>query len=217
MYTRFIRDCEVNVEVLRRPTEDDWERCKQLALQTVGKFTAPKAPDVEWKHKMLECRHSPIRTLWFTIRLDIPYYVSVHLSRHKFGVEHYVQSQRNDRQSEYDRNLAPQGTMVSHVLDINAEALMHLAEKRLCGMADATTRYVVQKLCRAVIQYNPEFEPFLVPQCERMLHCPEMRPCGYWDKVAHGDVVAAISKMGLDAFEVFNGPDGTTTTLQGGT
>lgn len=214
MYARITREC--SVEVLRHPTEGDWARCKSLALQTIGKYTVSKLPDAEWKQKMLECRHSPIRTLMFTIRLEIPYYVSVHLSRHKFGVEHYVQSQRNDRQSSYNRELAPQSTMVSHVMDLNAEALMAIANKRLCGMADPMTRYVVQKMCSVVCGYNPEFKPFLVPQCEHINHCPEIKPCGYWDKLVHSDVTAAFERLGLDFFDTIDGSNMPSTTLQGG-
>lgn len=63
-------------------------------------------PSDEWKRRILDAGHSPIRTLMFTVRMEIPYYVSVHFVRHKVGVEHYVRSQRNDRQSDYDRTKA---------------------------------------------------------------------------------------------------------------
>ena len=127
---------------------------------------------------MLKCKHSPIRTLMFTIEMTIPYYVSNHFVRHKFGVEHYVQSQRNDRQSSYDRDLAPQSAMVTHTMDINAEALMNMAHRRLCNQADVTTRYVMAKVCQEIIMLNPEFKDHLVPMCEFMHECPEIYPCG---------------------------------------
>ena len=45
--------------------------------------------------KMYRCEHSPIRTQLFWIEMyDIPTFVSVHLVRHKYGVEHFVCSNR---------------------------------------------------------------------------------------------------------------------------
>lgn len=191
---------KIEVEILRHPTMKDWNRCKDLAMRTMGKKWIKNDITEDWMHKMLECRHSPIRTLMFTIEMHIPYFVSVHLVRHKIGVEHYVQSQRNDRQSQYDRELAPQNAMVIHTMDINAESLMIMANRRLCGMADAATRYVMTKICDQVEQVNPEFEGYLVPQCERLLHCLEAKPCGYWDKMCKDDFITIAKAMGVDLF-----------------
>ena len=168
----------IEIKILRSPTEQDWERCKDLALRTMGKrWTGSKVTE-EWMARMLKCQHSPIRTLMFTIEMQIPYFVSVHFSRHKLGVEHYVQSQRNDRQTKYDRELAPQNAMVSHTMDINAEALMNMSHRRLCGMADPTTRYVMTKVCQAVEAVNPEFRKHLMPMCDYLHECPEFDSCG---------------------------------------
>ena len=168
----------MNVTISRYPTQDDWNRAKMLALGTEGKEVLQPASD-EWKRKMLKCEHSPIRTLMFTIHLiDVPYWVSVHLVRHKYGVEHFVKSQRNDRQREYDRNTAPQNAPVTHVLDINAQELMFMARKRLCSKAAEETKEVMQAIVDEVVATCPEFEPFLVPQCAYLGRCPEIKGCG---------------------------------------
>lgn len=70
-------NCDFKVEILRCPTEEDWMRAKQLACNTVGK-KAINLPTEEWKRKLLKSEHSPARTLMFTFRLTLPYYVSVH-------------------------------------------------------------------------------------------------------------------------------------------
>lgn len=171
----------IKVEILRNPSKEDWERCYMLALNTMGKKYVDAAVTTPWKSRMLKCKHSPIRTLMFTIRMTIPYYVSTHFVRHKIGVEHYVQSQRNDRQTNYDRESAPQDAMVSHIMEINAEQLMFMANRRLCGMADKTTRYVMTLICKAVEHCNAEFIGHLKPMCEYIHECPEFRTCGYWD------------------------------------
>ena len=167
----------MEVRLLRYPTQEDWNRAKLLALGTEGKEAKTPATD-EWKDKMLRCEHSPIRTLMFTIQLiDVPYWVSVHLVRHKYGVEHYVKSQRNDRQSDYDRNEAPQNAPVNHIIDVNAQELMFMARKRLCSKAAEETKQVMEMIVEAVVKVCPEFKPFLVPQCEYLGRCPEMYGC----------------------------------------
>lgn len=170
----------IEVNILRFPNKEDWERCKILALNTEGKKYTGKEITEDWKRKILKAKHSPIRTLVFTIEMKIPYFVSTHFVRHKIGVEHYVQSQRNDRQSNYDRDIAPQNSMVSHIMEINAEQLMFMANRRLCGKADPTTRYVMQLICREVEKTNQEFVGNLKPMCELLHECPEFSSCGYW-------------------------------------
>ena len=134
----------MKVEILKYPTEQDWQWCKTCTLNTVGKYST-KAPTDEWKKKLIEAEHSPLRELWFGIRMEVPYWVSVHYVRHHIGVNHYVQSQRNDRQDKYDRTTAPQGEMVSHIMSINAQELVFMAHKRLCGQASKETREVMEE------------------------------------------------------------------------
>lgn len=173
------------VEILRHPTDEDWQRCKLLALNTIGKRNASGTVSDDWKRKMLRSEHSPIRTLMFTIRIEVPYWVSVHFARHKFGVEHYVSSQRNDRQSDYDRTKAPQDAMVTHVMDINAQELIHMAHMRLCAQAAPETQVAMLRICDAVVMYNPEFSEFLTPKCLAHGGCNEFKPCGYYEEVKH--------------------------------
>lgn len=175
----------IKVTIIRHPQEEDWKRCKLFALNTIGKQYGGSRITLDWKKKILRARHSPIRTLMFSIQIELPYNVSVHYVRHKVGVEHYVQSQRNDRQSKYDRDKAPQNTPVSHILDINAEALITMMNKRLCNQADATTRYCARLICEEVLKVNPEFREVLVPPCYFMKSCPEFNPCGVSFAEAH--------------------------------
>ena len=168
----------VTVELLKYPTDEDWMWVKTCTLNTVGK-EAVKAPTEEWKKRLLESEHSPIRELWFGIKMVIPYWVSVHFVRHHIGINHYVQSQRNDRQSKYDRTQAPQGELVSHIMSINAAELVFMAHKRLCAQASPETRQVMRMICEEVIKVCPEFKSVLVPLCVyRNGKCTEMFPCG---------------------------------------
>lgn len=167
----------MNIQLLERPTDLDWFEVKRRAMVTVGMRPASNPPK-EWKRAILEARHSPIRYLRFAYLLeDVPYWVTVHLCRH-IHAQPYVGSQRNDRQDRYDRTKAPQDAPVSMIWDINAEELMVIANKRLCGKASPETREIVREMCRLAVLYCPEFEDVLVPMCEyHGGECHEMRPC----------------------------------------
>ena len=174
---------DFKVEILKHPTDEDWMWCKTCTLNTIGK-TSAKLPTAEQKHKILEAGHSPIRELWFGIKMQIPYYVSVHFVRHHIGVNHYVQTQRNDRQGNYDRTKATQDTMVSHVMSINAQELIFMSHKRLCSQASAETRAVMKEICKQVEELFPEFIGLLVPECVyRGYTCTEFYPCGLAEKL----------------------------------
>ena len=172
----------MKVEMIGHPTEADWMEVKRRALVTIGKKPIDP-PTTMWKRSILRARHSPIRYLRFSFLIECPSWVSVHLCRH-IHAQPYVRSQRNDRQREYDRNAARQDTPVCMIWDMNAEELMTIANKRLCGTASAETREAVQAMCDLVIAKHPEFEGLLVPNC--VYHggvCHEMQPC---DKVVYG-------------------------------
>jgi thymidylate synthase ThyX len=162
------------VKLIEYPHANDWLEVKRRALVTVGK--KPKTePTIEWKHDILEARHSPIRRLHFSFYIECPYWVSVHLCRHVHA-QPFVRSQRNDRQSDYDRNSAPQNETVSMIWDVNAEELMVIANKRLCKQASEETRQVVQAMCDEVLKVAPEFKGLLVKMCQYG-RCHEMYPC----------------------------------------
>ena len=164
----------MNVKLTEYPNSNDWLEVKRRALVTVG--MKPKTePTLKWKHDILEARHSPIRRLFFSFDIECPYWVSVHLCRH-IHAQPFVRSQRNDRQTDYDRNSAPQDALVRMIWDMNAEELMVIANKRLCKQASEETQQIVQAMCKEVLKVCPEFEGLLVPMC-KYGKCHEMYPC----------------------------------------
>lgn len=168
----------MKVEMLEHPTEKDWMEAKRRALETIGKSPV-KAPGEDWKMRSLKARHSHIRRLPFSFLIECPYWVAMHITRHHVGVQPYVRSQRNDRQTAYDRAKAPQDAPVTMILDMNAEGLLNIANKRLCRQAALETRALVSLMCQEVLEACPEFRHELVPTC---IHqggiCPEMTSCG---------------------------------------
>ncbi len=169
----------LTIELRKYPAPDDFMWMKECTLGTGGKETKT-LPSSNLIRNLLVARHSPIRELEFRYVLrNVPYWVSVHLVRHHVGFQPYVESQRNDRQSKYDRNKAPQDSPVTMRITINAEALMNLANKRLCSMASPETREVVLRMCKLAEQVVPEFKGLFVPMCE--YHggvCDEIHGCG---------------------------------------
>ena len=168
----------MEVEILKHPTDEDWALCKTCTLATISKKSV-KPPTDDWKVKILKARHSPIRTLEFVFRLtDIPYWVSVHLARHVHATP-FISTQRNDRQSVFDRNSAPQNHPVTMCWLVNAEELQVIANKRLCLAAAPETRQLVEMIRDEVVKVNPEFSEVLVPMCAyRGGRCDEFNCCG---------------------------------------
>ena len=178
MDKNFLSDLSVNI--LSVPSDEDWLISKKLAYRTIGKETE-KQPDEQWKRMILGAEHSPIRNLivrWEWINL--PYWVSVHFVRHKIGIEHYVRSQRNDRQSEYDRNKAPQDAPVTHSCVANIQEIINISKVRLCKQASYETRYAWAMFLGELMNHMPEVPDFCQPTCiYRNGICPEPRGCGF--------------------------------------
>ena len=158
--------------------EDNWQDVKNATMTTIGKTTG-KYPDSTWKLKLLRSEHSPIRKLKFSWRWkDLPYWVSVHLVRHKYGIEHFVKTQRSDRTGA-DRNALPQGALVIHECEANAQALISISRKRLCACASPETRQAWQLVKEKVRECEPELAECMVKECIYRGFCPEMFGCGF--------------------------------------
>lgn len=186
-----------------------WQDVRDAARNTVDKREL--GPDVDvsssFKRRILLAEHSPIRCLQFRIRLEnLPYWVSVHLVRHKIGVEHFVTTQRDDRDvsgkvrmdagidvlmdliRSYTRRLVGdgpvsrkykmQGELVTHEMLINAQSLIQLGRKRLCYLASPETTASVA-LVRAMLhdEGEPELASVMVPECIYRGFCPETEIC----------------------------------------
>ena len=164
---------EVKIERLT-----DWKLVMNLARQTVNKKQLDKEPSDTFKNQILYSEHSPIRALMFKIDLiDIPYWVSVHLARHKHGVEHFITTQRSDRTGE-DRNNKPQSATVTHTMIINAQAIINISRKRLCGKASMETRDVWRRVKFEMKKIDPILHGYMVPDCTyRGDMCCESEPC----------------------------------------
>jgi hypothetical protein len=168
----------MKVVMLEHPKEEDWFNVKARALVTIGK-KAINMPHYDWKIKMLNCRHSPIRKLFFSFYIsDMPYWLHAELCRHHIGIEKYVKSQRDDRNNnDIPRGKKPQDAPVDMIIDLNAEALLTLMNKRLCGCATKEMQELMMMIRKEVIKTNQEFERFMVPMCQHLGSCKEFVSC----------------------------------------
>ena len=168
----------MKVEIIKYPSAEDLVWVKRCTLNTVGKKLKDKSfVSEEWIERLVLAEHSPIRELWFGIKMDIPYWVSVHFVRHHIGVNHYVQTQRSDR-TGVNRDEKPQGEIVSHIMSVNAQELIFMAHKRLCKQASEETRAVMKEIVRQVVEVAPYMKKVLVPLCAyRGNLCTEMFSC----------------------------------------
>lgn len=160
---------------------DSWESVKEAARSTIGKDGAGKYPDDKWKKQILLAEHSPIRRLRVRWKwVDIAYWVSVHFVRHKFGIEHWVSTQRTDRTCE-DRTEKTQDAPVTHECEANAQALINISRKRLCMQAAPETRIAWTEVKDEIAKDDPVLASVMVRECVYRGFCPEKNCCGYVD------------------------------------
>ena len=158
--------------------EDNWQDIKDAAMNTVNKTTG-KYPDSEWKRRLILSEHSPIRRMKFYWRWKgLKSWVSVHMVRHKIGIEHWVSTQRSDR-TGIDRDALPQGALVNHACEADAQALINISRKRLCSCASLETREAWQLVKEEIAKTVPELASCMVKECIYRGFCPEMFSCGY--------------------------------------
>lgn len=161
----------------------DWEEVVNDCRATVKKPPLGKEPSADFKRRILMAEHSPIRDITVKFRWNyIPYWVAMHWKTHHW--ESRVNSQRNDRQKEYDRTKAPQDVPVDFIGDANVQSLIDTWRKRLCRQAAPETRRYAEDFKETLYEQEPEIASVLVPNCVYRGFCPEMYPCGWWDTFA---------------------------------
>jgi hypothetical protein len=129
-------------------------------------------------YKMYLSEHSPVRTQMFWIEMyDIYTFCSVHFVRHKFGVEHFVKSNREDRPG-YTQDLGRK-TLVNHAMLLNAQSLINMARKRLCYKSHDETRLIMETIKDEMKKIDTDLALCMLPDClYRGKVCHEFKPCG---------------------------------------
>lgn len=156
-----------------------WRSIADSARTTIGLEVGDKEPSSSWKRRMLLAEHSPTRKLiidwkWYNLK----YWVSTHFVRHKYGIEHWVRTQRTDR-TKIDRNLIGQGAEVEHECEANAQAIINISRKRLCFQASPETRNAWKEVLKSIKGKEIELVSVCVPDCVYRGWCYEYKSCGF--------------------------------------
>ena len=160
----------------------DWEEIVNDCRATVKKPPLGKEPSTKFKKDILIAEHSPIRDMEVKFKWeDIKYWVAMHWKTHRW--ESRVNSQRNDRQSAYDREKAPQDAPVDFIGEANIQHTIDTWRKRLCRQASPETREYAEDFKRALHDVEPEWADVLVPNCIYRCGCPEPTSCGWYEKM----------------------------------
>ncbi|MDX1284816.1 MAG: FAD-dependent thymidylate synthase [Draconibacterium sp.] len=187
---------------------DNWEHILNGCRSTLGKGETNKQPSSQFKQKLILSEHSPIRKLCFDITIkNLKSWASVHLVRHKHGIEHMVQSQRDDidknitKQKELDesywneikalyaklgievsedRDASPQSMLIQHNIFVNAQCILNICKKRFCTSAHPYTRKLAEEISISIADVCVELYNACVPNCVyRGGICHEFKQCGY--------------------------------------
>ena len=187
----------------------DWEEVVNDCRATVKKRPLGKEPSVAFKKAILISEHSPIRDISVKFKwANIKYWVAMHWKTHHW--ESRVDSQRNDRQSRYDRESAPQDALIDFIGDSNIQHTIDTWRKRLCRMASQETREYAEDFKRVLHEVEPEWSDVLVPNCVYRCGCPEPTTCGWYQKMIlkYPAMTSTIIQDRYNAYnEVFYGDD----------
>ena len=159
----------------------NWEEVVDDCRQTMDKPPLGHEPSTKFKREILMSEHTPIRDIILRWRWPgIKSWIATHFTRHHH-LEPRVTSQRNDRQSKYNRDEAPQAAPVDITIEGNVQACIDMERKRLCNKAHTETRAYAKNLKRTIHEVEPEIADVFVPNCIYRGGCPEQKPCGWYD------------------------------------
>lgn len=187
-------------EILK--VKGDWREVVNDCRSTVGKGDLGKEPSTAFKRGILIAEHDPIRDIEIKFRWqNIPYWVAMHWKTHIWRSR--TNTQRNDRQGNYDRRKAPQDAPVDFTGDPNAQHLIDTMRKRLCYQASEETRGYAEDLKRTLHDVEPELSDVLVPHCVYRCGCPELKSCGLWEHMVRKDENIASTNI-QDRYDAYN-------------
>ncbi len=179
----------------------DWEEVVNDCRMTVSKGELGHEPSKAFKKAILISEHDPIRDIEVKFRwANIKYWVAMHWKTHIWRSR--TNTQRNDRQGDYDRNKAPQDSPVEFIGDANAQHLIDTMRKRLCFMAAPETRQYAYDLKKTLHEIEPELSDVLVPNCIYRCGCPENGECLFFKNMVkeHPELASTDIQKRYDAY-----------------
>lgn len=93
-----------------------------------------------------------------------------------------MSTKRTDR-TGIDRNELRQDELVSHEVEINAQATINISRKRLCYQASKETREAWIEYLNGLKLHEPELYKVSVPDCVYRCGCPEFKSCNLFEEI----------------------------------
>lgn len=96
-------------------------------------------------------------------------------------IQMYVKDKtgNQERANEQARYVLPMSTHTAFVIGFTIEAFIHFCNLRLCIRAEDGIREMAHLMKDAVLEVRPDLANDLVPQCAKLMYCPEGRSsCG---------------------------------------
>lgn len=89
-------------------------------------------------------------------------------------------------------------------MDANIQALINIAERRLCMCADPVTRKYMEALVEEIKKYDEDIAWALVPQCVRCGGCVEpFGNCQYYNNI-YKDIPNEEKDTVMKRYDIFN-------------
>ena len=124
-----------------------------------GKISLYAAPEIERDIYLTQSLHN--------------YEAQVQANYNYFQINMKNEGYTNEQANEIARTVIPIGVATECNVAVNLECLIHLANVRLCNRAELPIRTIVKEMVRQVVEVEPRYKPFLVPNCEKLGYCPE--------------------------------------------
>ena len=181
----------------------DWEEVANDCRATVSKGELGHEPSKEFKRRLMISEHDPIRDIIVKFRWWIKYWSAMHWKTHIWRSR--TNTQRNDRQDDYDRDEEPQCHRVEFIGDANAQHLIDTMRKRLCFMAAPETREYAEDLKAKLREVEPELSDVLVPNCVYRCGCPENGKCKFYENAVrkYPDMASTEIQKRYDTFNKY--------------
>lgn len=124
-----------------------------------GKISLYAAPEIEKDIYLTQALHN--------------YEAQVQANYNYFQINLKNENYTNEQANEIARTVIPIGVATECNVAVNLEGLIHLANVRLCNRAELPIRTIVKQMVDQVVEVEPRYKPFLVPNCKKLGYCPE--------------------------------------------
>ena len=124
-----------------------------------GKISLYAAPEIERDIYLTQSLHN--------------YEAQVQANYNYFQINLKNENYTNEQANEIARTVIPIGVATECNVAVNLECLIHLANVRLCNRAELPIRTIVKEMVEQVVEVEPRYKPFLVPNCKKLGYCPE--------------------------------------------